>query len=205
MACGYCHNSQLVLNPDINPLISEDYFFDFLSKRSSILQGVCISGGEPTLSADLLPFVKKIKTMGLKVKLDTNGLRPHIISSLLEENLLDMIAMDIKAPLDSYSNITRIKNIDTSLIEESAKQLLESTSLSYEFRMTVPSQLFNEEDMKKIGSWLKGARAYYLQAFRNSDSCMEKGYREPSLDELLSLQKVLKDYIPNTFIRGVDA
>lgn len=203
MRCRYCHNSALVLNPASNTIISETELFEFLEKRKNLLQGICISGGEPTLSPDLISFIKNLKSTGLKIKLDTNGLNPYVLEELLSEKLLNMVAMDIKSSLDTYETITGVPDINKSLIEKSARLLLSSTDIDYEFRTTVPAWFFSVEDMKKIGSWLMGARAYFLQAYKKSDSCMTQEFDEPSYIELKALQAALLEFIPNTQIRGI--
>ncbi len=159
-ACGYCHNPEL-FNSEAEYSTSE--FFELLTSRKGKLDGVVITGGEPCLQPDLVEFIKEIKQMGFLVKLDTNGSCPKVIEKLLNENLLDYIAMDIKAPLEKYNTITNsvvsIDDIQTSI------NLIMNSGIDYEFRTTVVKSQLNFEDFEQIGKLIKGAKKYYLQKF----------------------------------------
>lgn len=202
MRCIYCHNSDLVLPGMCQTNISTEDILSFVDKRRNTLQGICISGGEPTLNSDLEDFLIELKTFSLPIKLDTNGLRPDILNSLISKKLIDMVAMDIKAPLERYNEISGVQ-LDTHKIAESASLIMNS-QIDYEFRTTVPSGVFTDSDFKKIGLWLKDARAYYLQAYKYSEKVMCQGLTEPEIDEMKALLSVAKSYIPNTFLRGID-
>jgi len=184
--------------------ISEDEFFAFLDKRKKILHGVCISGGEPTLSPDLPDFIDRIRSYDLKIKLDTNGTDPDIILDLITSKRVDMIAMDIKSYPEDYARIcgehTHIKIED---IKRSAETIMKAP-IDYEFRTTVPAGIFSADDMVRIGQWLQGAKAYFLQAFKTSDTCMTQGLKEPSIEEMNSLRSAVLPYIPSASIRGID-
>lgn len=166
--CPWCYSSELVLPDKIiqQPKISEEEFFTFLKSRKNLLEGVVVCGGEPTINADLGNFIKKIKEMGFKVKLDTNGSNPNVIKSLLEENLLDYIAMDIKAPLDkeSYEKSTGV-SVDIEKIKESI-EIIKNSGIEYEFRTTVVPTIHEKEDIIKIAEYLSPVRKYFLQSFR---------------------------------------
>ena len=165
--CGYCHNPSLLINKsELNNYTEED-FFSFLQTRTGKLDGVVITGGEPTLQSGLYDFIKKIKQMGFAVKLDTNGTNPDVIEKLLNDNLLDYIAMDIKAPIEKYENIvcTNIKqeNILRSIY------LIINCKINYEFRTTVIKSQLSFDDFDKIGQMINGAKRYYMQKFVPSE------------------------------------
>ena len=165
--CGYCHNPDLLEYKNSAKNISPENFFEFLKKRQGKLDGVVITGGEPTLQPELYDFIIKIKELNFCVKLDTNGTNPEIINKLLLNNLLDYIAMDIKAPLDKYQQITSAKvNLDN--IKKSINLILNS-KIDYEFRTTVIKSQLSFDDFESIGKIIKGAKKYYLQKFVSSN------------------------------------
>lgn len=198
--CPFCHNSSLVLAPSSQPVIEENEIFSFLKKRKKMLEGVVITGGEPTLNSDLIPFMEKIKDLGYKVKLDTNGYRPNVLQSAIEKHVVDYVAMDIKTSLDEYPLLTGIKDIDTDLIKESISILLKE-EVDYEFRTTVVNELHNEKNFEKIGKIVEGAKSYYLQTFIDKGNTIEKGLTSPSLETLESYKEILNSYIENVSIR----
>lgn len=227
--CPFCHNASLVLNPGSQPAISEDEIFSFLQSRKGILEGVCISGGEPTLQADLPEFIRKIRTMGFHVKLDTNGSRPGILKALLDEGLLDYVSMDIKnAPrkylatigiseesqktdsaassFDTNKGVLGFDNLITDSVRQSAELLMQS-SIPYEFRTTVVKELHNEEDLLTIGKWLNGARAYYLQSFRDSETLVGASlgqFHAYEPEQMRTFRELLKPYFEIVELRGID-
>ena len=158
--CGYCHNPELFKT---EPVLTVPAFFDFLKARKGKLDAVVITGGEPTLQSGLFDFVKEIKNLNFLVKLDTNGTNPKILGELLNLNLLDYVAMDIKAPLDRYKQITNV-DLDIKKIKDSIN-LIKSSKIDYEFRTTVLKSQLKYEDFEKIGILLQGAKKYYLQKF----------------------------------------
>ncbi len=169
--CPFCQNADLVLNPASQPCIPEEEFFHFLSKRKGMLEGVCITGGEPTLQNDLVPFITQIKEQGLLVKLDTNGYRPELLAQLIEDKLIDYVAMDLKSSKEGYSLSSGLKNLDLGAIEASVSLLMQG-ELPYEFRTTVVKELHSREDFLSIAEWIKGCKAYYLQSYTESDSIL---------------------------------
>lgn len=215
--CPYCHNAPLVLAPNSCPVITEEEFFDFLASRKGKLDGVCITGGEPTLQGDLREFIEKIKDRGLLVKLDTNGYQPEIFKSLLDAQLLDMVAMDIKNCRDFYAVTAGIHeaSFDLTRIERSISYLLQS-GIPHEFRTTVVKELHGPEQMRAIGLWLSGIGSkifgtgtlpspYFLQNFKDSGDLVggTDATFHPIEDEVLeSYISILKPYIPNTKLRG---
>ena len=211
--CPFCHNASLVLNPNSQPAISEEEIFAFLQSRKGILEGVCISGGEPTLQADLPEFIRKIRTMGFHVKLDTNGSRPGILKALLEEGLLDYVSMDIKNALKKYlstigipESVSGFNNLITDSVCQSAELLMQS-SIPYEFRTTVVKELHNEEDLLSIGKWLNGANAYYLQSFRDSETLVGASlgqFHAYEPEQMRAFRDLLKPYFETVEVRGID-
>lgn len=157
--CGYCHNPELIFQKE--PAWTNVGFFDFLYKRKGKLDGVVITGGEPCLQVDLIDFIKEIKNMDFLVKLDTNGSFPNVLEKALP--FLDYIAMDIKAPLCKYKEISQV-DVDTNKIERSIKLIMNS-GIDYEFRTTVVKKQLEFDDFDKIGDLLQGAKQYYLQKF----------------------------------------
>lgn len=147
----------------------------FLKKRKGIITGVCITGGEPTLQPDLKEFLAKVKEIGLKVKLDTNGYRPEIVKEIISEGLVDYVAMDIKSCRTEYGTAAGRVDMDVSKIEESVFCLLEG-KVEYEFRTTVVKELHTEETMKEIGKWIYGCRAYYLQSYEENENVICRGF-----------------------------
>ena len=191
--CGYCHNPELFENKE--PVLSVPAFFEFLNKRKGKLDGVVITGGEPTLHKDIKEFIQQIKTLGFLVKLDTNGTRPDILQELLNENLLDYIAMDIKAPLTKYKDITQV-DVDTNIIKKSI-DLIMNSDVDYEFRTTVVKSQLSQEDFEIIGKTIKGAKRYYLQEFIPTKILDEKLMTEKSYshDEFKKICESLKKYV----------
>ncbi len=198
--CPFCHNASLVTHIDA-PSMSEDDFFSFLKKREGILEGVCISGGEPTLYSQLPEFVSKIKSLGYSVKLDTNGYNPEMLKYLCENELVDYVAMDIKNSPDKYAVTADLENFDFKRIKESADYLMHS-QMNFEFRTTVVKEFHENSDFEQIGKWLKGDENYFLQSFIDSGDTIATGLNaqtEECLDRFLSILKV---NIPNAHIRG---
>lgn len=201
--CPFCQNSSLVLHPALQPDISREEIFAFLKKRQGILDGVCISGGEPTLSEDLPDFIREIKALGFAVKLDTNGSRPYMIRSLVKDGLVDKVAMDIKACPDNYRALSGLRYPDMDSICETVDFLMEG-KVDYEFRTTVVKELHTEKDFTEIGQWLKGSKAYFLQAYRDSDGVLQPGFGSYSMEKLLHFRDILLETIPLVEIRGID-
>lgn len=201
--CPFCQNGGLVERPEQQPEYSREEILSFLKKRKGILDGVCISGGEPTLSPALGSLLPDIKSLGYSIKLDTNGSRPDILKSLAKDRLIDMIAMDIKTSPGQYSVLTGIAHPDLNAIYESVDFLMSGT-IDYEFRTTVVKELHTERDFHEIGMWLKGAKSYYLQAYRDSEEVLQPGFSSYSQEELMYFRSILLNSIPLVEIRGID-
>ena len=199
--CPYCHNPNILTAVSTNRLFDEAAVFDFLKTRKGKLDAVVVSGGEPTLQKGLSEFFKKLKELGFLTKLDTNGSSPKILEYLIKEELLDYVAMDIKAPIEKYKEIARI-NIDTNNILKSI-EILKDSKIGYEFRTTTVKSQLSFEDFEKIGKMLCGAENYYLQKFKpditlNPDFAKEKTYTD---EEFLKIKTMLLKYIKNVHIR----
>ncbi len=176
MRCPFCHNGDLVLMPGSQPTVAEEEFFAFLNKRKNVLEGVAITGGEPTLQKDLPDFIARIKEFGLLVKLDSNGMKPEVLRNLIEAGLVDYLAMDIKSDRAHYGECVGIPELDLGPVEESVALLMEN-KVPYEFRTTVIKQLHNREIFEGIADWIGGCEKYFLQSYVNS-------------------HRILKDFLP---------
>jgi len=161
--CPYCHNADLVLRPESIPSMAADYFLSYLDGRKGWLEAVCLSGGEPLLHEDIEDILRVVRERGLLVKLDTNGSFPDRLEGLLTAGLLDWVAMDVKAPLERYREVTR-SNVDVEAIVRSA-DILRSSGVRHTFRTTVVPGFVGRDDVVKIGEWLRGAASYQVQPF----------------------------------------
>lgn len=200
--CPFCHNPSLVLVQKTKefPLISQDEFFWWLEKRVGLLEGVCITGGEPTIQEDLPEFIKEIKDLGFRVKLDTNGSHPEVLEKLINDNLVDYLAMDIKAPLEKYSKFYQQK-VEPKDIERSV-QLIQKMP-DYEFRTTVIPLWHKKKDFLSIGRWLEGSKKYVLQQFRPANTLEPKFSQiEPYPEEKLrEFCQMLRPYFETCELR----
>lgn len=197
--CGYCHNPELIVVKN-EPTWTTAGFFEFLNTRKGKLDGVVITGGEPCIQNGLIDFIKQIKDMGFLVKLDTNGTYPQVLKEVLP--FVDYIAMDIKAPLYKYKNITKV-NIDTEKIKDSINIIMNS-GVEYEFRTTVVKSQLDKKDFEAIGELIKGAEKYYLQKFVPSkildpNLISEKTYSDNEFCEII---KILSNDIKSIMLRG---
>ena len=199
--CPYCHNPNILTAVSTNKLFDEAAVFDFLKTRKGKIDAVVVSGGEPTLQKDIGDFFKKLKELGFLTKLDTNGSSPKILEYLIKEELLNYVAMDIKAPIEKYKEIARV-NIDTNNILKSIG-ILKNSKIGYEFRTTTVKSQLSFEDFENIGKMLCCTENYYLQKFKpditlNPDFAKEKTYTD---EEFLKIKTMLLKYIKNVYIR----
>ena len=201
--CPFCHNASLVLRAEEQPFMPEEDFFAFLKKRQGLLDGVCITGGEPTLRPDLPDFMRKIKDLGYSVKLDTNGYRPEILEKIISEGLADYVAMDIKSSPSRYGIVAGIPDIDIGPIRQSVSTLMECR-VPFEFRTTVVDELHEPEDFEEIGRWLKGAPQYFVQCFKDSGDIISDGFSAPGRWKLDKIVEILDRYVFSVQLRGVD-
>jgi pyruvate formate lyase activating enzyme len=200
--CPFCYNKNLALGTA--QLFPTDVILSFLIKRKTIIDGVVISGGEPLLQEDIIDFVKKIKDMKLLVKIDTNGTYPELLNELLEQKLVDYIAMDVKAPKNKYAQLTGVKT-DLSAIEKSI-YLLENKAPAYEFKTTLIPGLLTKEDIVEIAQWLKGADSYFLQQFKINIPLLSSTLEvvEPYPREyLLEIFNEIQPFFKRCALRGV--
>ncbi len=198
--CPFCHNGSLVVPSEISELMSEDDFFAFLDSRVGRLEGVCISGGEPTLTPNLADFIRKIKEKGFSVKLDTNGSRPEVLSRLIDEGLVDYVAMDIKNSPENYGKTVGIDGYDVSRVGESAALLMQGR-VDFEFRTTLCRELHSENDIEAIGKWLSGDEKFFLQSYRDEGDLLLGGFSAYTEAERRELLEILRKYIPNADLR----
>ena len=205
--CPFCHNSEL-LEADVEPIMEVDELIALLKKRKGILEGVCITGGEPTLYSDLPELLARIKELGYKVKLDTNGYKPEVLKKVVKEGLVDYVAMDIKNSSTRYSMTIGVEQADLSRIEECISFLLEG-HVAYEFRTTVVELLHTEASIKEMGEWLKALNNgqkvpnLYLQPFVDRDTVMVSGLKTPDEMALENYTNLLKDYAEKIVLRGM--
>ena len=171
-ACPFCHNSEL-LGRDTEALCSQEEVMTFLEKRKNILDGVCITGGEPTLQPDLEDFIRFVRSLGLAVKLDTNGYQPNVLINLCEKGLLDYVAMDIKAGKSHYAHVSGRTGLNLERIDQSIRFLLNG-SVPFEFRTTVVKGLHDKSDFEEIGPWIQGCGQYFLQSYQESGQVLSR-------------------------------
>ena len=203
--CPFCHNSEL-LDGTEEQVMDDKALLSFLAKRKGILDGVCITGGEPTLKKELPQLLREIKALGYPVKLDTNGYRPEVLKALVEEGLVDYVAMDIKNSPDEYGKTVGLSKMDISRIEESIRFLAKGT-VDYEFRTTVVSQLHTKKSIEDMGKWLldtAGApvKQLFLQPFVDRDTVMFAGLQAPETAQMAEYATILEPFAESVKIRG---
>jgi pyruvate formate lyase activating enzyme len=197
--CPFCHNAALVTHID-EYTVSEEEVLSFLKKRNGMIDGLVITGGEPLLYGEIGAFIKKVKDLGLLVKLDTNGSRPELLGELIEKGLLDYVAMDIKNCKEKYEETCGV-SVSISDIEKSIDTLRKS-GVPFEFRTTVSSELHSVSDIASLAKWIGGEQKYYLQNFVDSGDTIEGGLSPVSAENLEKMRVEAAKYIKNTFIRG---
>ena len=199
--CPFCHNGGIVLNPGAEPSIPEEKVFDLLKKRRGVLEGVCITGGEPTLWKGLWDFAKEIKAMGYSVKLDTNGTNPELMHKLILAGVVDYVAMDIKNCPDKYAETIGVKGFNLQPVKDSVRLLMQGTA-GYEFRTTVVKGMHTPQDIVEIGKWIQGAQKYFIQPYRDSDLVIDRSCERHSDEELQALLAAAREYVPAAELRG---
>lgn len=199
--CPYCHNGGLVLPTEEDELLDEEEFFEFLKKRVKILDGVCVTGGEPLLQKEIIPFLQRIKSFGYEIKLDTNGSFPEKLKEICEMGLIDYVAMDIKHVPEKYPKAIGCQNISMDTICSSVEYLM-SGSVDYEFRTTLVKGIHNPEDMDGIAEWIQGARRYFLQNFKDSGNLVGGNTQNITMDSFTESE--LTEFLSKT-IGKVDA
>jgi len=199
--CPFCHNASLVLPCEPHERYSEEEVLRFLEKRQGILDGVCVTGGEPLLHSSLDRFLEQVKALGYAVKLDTNGTNPDILAALIDEGLVDYVAMDIKNSPEKYS-LTAGRDVDMDAVRRSVSILMEN-KVKYEFRTTVVGGYHTADDFREIGEWLRGAEAYFLQNFVDSGALLDPETQGASESEMKEFLEIMKQFVPTAQLRGM--
>lgn len=199
--CPFCHNASLVTHVDETNMIDTEQVLAFLRKRQGILDGVCITGGEPLLQEDIESFLFEVKHLGYQVKLDTNGSLPNRLKQIVEAGLADYVAMDIKNTPDKYGETIGIEGYDMSNILQSV-EFLKRGKIPFEFRTTVVREFHKRDDFTAIGSWIQGEEPYYLQGFEDSGDLIRPGLRGYTREVMEQALAIVKCKIPNAEIRG---
>lgn len=201
--CPFCQNASLVTHVDPRNDIPKEEVLEFLKKRRGVLDGVCITGGEPLLAPDLERFIREIKRMGYLVKLDTNGSNVNRLKYLANLGLLDYVAMDIKNSPAKYGMTIGIEGYNTDNVRQSVEYLMNG-DIPYEFRTTVVREFHKREDFKAIGEWIKGAEKYFLQGFVDSGDLVQPGLRAYNKDIMEQALEIVREYVPAAQLRGVE-
>ncbi|MCQ2742024.1 MAG: anaerobic ribonucleoside-triphosphate reductase activating protein [Bacilli bacterium] len=201
--CPFCHNSDLVIHPENAKAIPWEEIYAFLKKRVGVLDGVVITGGEPTLMPDLLEKMKAIKDLGYQIKLDTNGSHPNIVKEAVSLGLVDYIAMDIKNSKEKYPLTAGVPNLDIKPIEESVEFIMNS-GIDYEFRTTIIDEHHDLASIKDIANWIKGAKKYFLQRYIDNEHCIDHGLHMVEKEKALTFVKTLESQIDYVSLRGYE-
>lgn len=202
LRCPFCHNASLVLGTPFPDEISEDELFAYLEKRRKILDGVCVTGGEPLLQSGLEDFLDRVHSLGLSVKLDTNGTFPDRLRSLVNAGLVDYVAMDVKNSPERYAETAGLSDVDLTLVRASVNFLL-AGSVDYEFRTTVVKGLHDAESLRGAALFVQGAKRYFLQKFVDSGELIEDGFSAFSDGEMKDFLTIVKPYVQSAALRGV--
>jgi len=200
--CPFCHNMDIVDDRFPEDYIDEDYLFDFLTKRKTMLDGVCITGGEPLMTPDVLPLMRKIKALGYSLKLDTNGSYPERLRQAVEGGLVDYVAMDIKNSPEKYARTAGAPAPLIEKVKESVAYLMEGHT-DYEFRTTVMHPFHEISDFDRIGEWIKGAKQYYIQVFADHDNVPDRSLSAPDRETLGKMLETIRKYVPDSHLRGI--
>ena len=201
LRCPFCHNALLVTRLSESPLLDQGEVLKFLRSRRGLLDGVVLTGGEPLLQKDAFEFLAEVREMGFAVKLDTNGCYPQVLSRILEQKLVDYVAMDIKNCKEKYGLTVGIPNFDITPVEESVRLLMTGTT-DYEFRTTVTKELHTVGDIENIGRWIRGAKRYFLQNFEDSGNLIGQGYHGFSEEEIRHMAGIASQYMEHIGVRG---
>ena len=202
--CPFCHNAMLVLPEQIDDeCLTDDEVFGFLKKRRGVLDGVAVTGGEPLLHADMPEFLARVKELGYKIKLDTNGSNPELLSEIVKNKLVDRVAMDIKNAPEENARTIGLKSFDIAPVERSKEMLLRG-DIDYEFRTTVVKGIHTKESLIGAAKWIEGAKEYYLQQFKDSGNLiLPDGLSAYDEKQVHALADAVRDYVPTVEVRGV--
>ena len=202
MRCPFCHNAELI-DGTAPAVMEEEELLAFLKKRTGLLEGVAITGGEPLLRDDTITLMEKIRELGYPVKLDTNGTHPDRLRKILDRGLAAYVAMDIKNSPDRYAVTAGLEKMELAPVRESVSLLMEGRT-DYEFRTTVVAELHDGDSFRGIGEWIRGARRYYLQRFTDRDTVPFGGFHAPEDAKMLEYAAIAREYVPSAVIRGMD-
>lgn len=202
LRCPFCHNALLVTELDSSATIDEEEILSFLKKRQGLLDGIAITGGEPLLQPDMPAFIQKVKDLGFLVKLDTNGCYPDILKQLVEDKLVDYVAVDIKNSIPKYPETVGVPDFDVTPILETVAYL-KTNPVAYEFRTTIVKEFHAEEDIRNIADWIAGPEPYFLQNFTDSGHLIGSNLHEVGKEQLEQFCRIAKEKVPLTKIRGV--
>lgn len=201
LRCPFCHNGALVIGDVKANQIDDDEVIEYLKKRKGLVDAVSVTGGEATLQPDLADFLRRVRELGYTIKLDTNGLRPDVLKSLLDEELVDYVAMDIKNSPEKYAMTVGLKSVDLDKINESMR-IVKQSGVNHEYRTTIIEEFHTLEDMQKIADWVSGANAYYMQHYKDSEGCISHGYHEISKATAEKYAELFKDKVGKVGLRG---
>lgn len=197
--CKFCHNSGIV-NKDYYRF-EEDYIFEYLASRKSLIKAVTVSGGEPTLQKDLRTFIERLKSENYLVKLDTNGTNPFVLKTLIDDKLIDYVAMDIKTCFDDYNTVTDVKDSNVTNVKHSLEILL-GDKVGYELRTTLVDEFHTTDKIEKMAEDVKGAKLLYLQKFKKSATCFDGDLTPVSHDKAKEFQDILSKTVTRVELRG---
>ena len=200
--CPFCHNFELV-DGTAPPVMDAEEFFAFLDTRHGLLDGVAVTGGEPTLHRELPDFLARCRDMGFATKVDTAGYHPDMLETLLSRGLVDYVAMDVKNSPEKYAETCGVSFIDMQPIYKSI-DLLKAGDIDYEFRTTCIAQFHEAQDIEAIGQMIEGAQRYFLQAFTDRDTVPYEGFSAPNAEEMHRFAEIAKKYVPSTEVRGIE-
>lgn len=200
--CPYCHNYELA-DGSAPPVMEEEELLAFLRKRKGLLDGAAITGGEPCMEKELPGFLSRVRELGFRIKLDTNGSFPDMLQRILEQGLADYVAMDIKNSPEKYALTTGRDRLDLTPVRESVSMLMRGHT-DYEFRTTVVEELHQAEDFEKIGEWIRGSRRYFLQPFTDRDTVPFGNFQTPSEEKLKQYLEIMRRFVPESEIRGMN-
>ena len=203
LRCPFCHNAPLVNRVAETPELSEEEVLAFLKSRKGLLDGVVLSGGEPLLQHDAADFLKKVRELGFAVKLDTNGCFPQVLADILQQELVDYVAMDIKNCREKYAQTVGIPGFDITPVEESVR-LLQNSGINFEFRTTVVKKFHTAADIQAIGKWCQGAPHYFLQQFVDSGDLVGVGCEALDPLEVKAFADLMRPFFDEVGVRGID-
>ncbi|MCM1306603.1 MAG: anaerobic ribonucleoside-triphosphate reductase activating protein [Bacteroides sp.] len=201
LRCPFCHNGALVVGDVKANQIDDGEVIEYLKKRKGLVDAVSVTGGEATLQPDLADFLCRVRELGYVIKLDTNGLRPDVLKSLIDDGLVDYVAMDIKNSPEKYPMTVGLKSVDLDKINESMR-VIKDSGVRHEYRTTIIKEFHTMGDMQKIADWVSGANAYYMQKYKDSEGCISHGYHEIDKTTAEAFAKLFEGKVKKVGLRG---